>query len=296
MATLVTSKAADANFKWEVASSNSSTTPLYLVLKRKNASAGRILYVVWTSTPAANNAAILDATPTLNALFCAFFPSGNVDTPSNLAAASGTIMGVDTAAVEVSAAASVSTIYAASTQPFYFDSTEAVAFFFQNPGSSAIYLTAAGYILVDAADAEYAGVLSTGQTILATHAGIPAWVSTTLLAGSSAAPTIRTNYGAANRTYFCAYAASGLWANQGVGAADVLTDTAATKAYFAPVQLLGQTKGEGFALKLRQMAQGPGVTVAFSAYSTTGPVIAARAANCQTAGGNGILWMTNFKI
>src|SRR5690606_6279257 len=147
------SKSGDATFSWEVASSNTATSPNYIVLRRKNLSAGRILLVVWTGAPAGNNSAILDGAPSINVLYGAWFPSGNVDTPSNLTASSGTVLGSVFGCTIVWAAMSISSIYGVSIRRFYFDSAEAVVFGFQNPAAGAqVYMGGAGDLLVDAAD------------------------------------------------------------------------------------------------------------------------------------------------
>lgn len=298
LVTLISSKAADASFSWEVASSNTASTPYQITLKRKDASAGRLLLVAWSSAPAGNNAAILDGAPTTNSLYGAYFPAGNVDTPSNLTAASGTIMGDDTGAVKVWAGMGIATIYSANVQPFYFDSTEALVFGFQNPANATTYLSAAGAILVDAADNAYDAVMSTSGAGAGFGVGpntLLQWSSATVNAGT-ATQCVRTNYGSSNRTYFQAWVPSGAWANSAVGPTDIMTDTGANEAYFAPLQLLGQTKGEGFILKLRQMALGPGTVGAFTVYNTTGPTVAARQISAATAGANGQLWLTEFKL
>lgn len=298
LVTLISSKSGDANFKWQVASSNSVTTPLYIVLKRKDGSAGRILLTIWTSAPAGNNSAILDIAPTTNCLYGAWFPSGNVDTPSNLTASSGTILGDDTGAVKVWALMSVGTIYAASIQPFYFDSDEGCWFAFQNPGAGAVYLAGAGNLIVDAADNAYGCVVGFGTGSVSTigaAGGTMTWVVTTTSAGGNVS-CVRTNYGSSNRVYFLGFAPTGVWASSAVSSTDIMTDTANSRAYFVPLQLLGQIKGGGFELKIRQLALGPGTVGAFTVYNTTGPVVAARQVNAATAGGNGYPWITNFKV
>lgn len=298
---IVSSKSGDAAFAWQVASSNTATSPNYVVLKRKSGAAGRVLMVVWTSAPAGNNAAILDAAPSVNNLYTAFFPAGNVDTPSNLTASSGTIMGDDTAAVKVGSAQTVTTIYGSSVQPFFFDSSEAIFIGFGNPANVlSVYGVGAGYLLVDAADSEYAAVVSFGNNALhnfSSPTGVLGWQATAQAAGTSSAGYARTNYGSANRTYFSAYQPTGAgWASQTIGTSDIMTDTSLSRAYFVPVQLIGQTKGEGFILKLRQIGFGPGASGAFSVYNTTGPVVAARQFSPVTAGGSGFPWFTNFKL
>lgn len=298
LVTLITSKSGDSSFSWEVASSSTGSTPKYIVLKRKDGSAGRILLVLWTSAPAGNNAAILDGAPTANSLYGAYFPAGNVDTPSNLTASSGTIMGDDTGAVKVWAAMAAATIYGASIVPFYFDSAEAVFFGFQNPANATAYFAGAGSILVDGSDNAYGGVVSTatqGSAMGGSPVSVMTHTATTVLANSVTA-CVRTNYGSSNRVYFLAWGPSGAWANVAVSSTDILTDTASNLAYFVPLQLLGQTKGEGFVIKLRQIALGPGTVGPLTAYNTTGPVVAARQFNAATTGANGMVWFTNFKL
>lgn len=298
LVTLINSKSGDANFSWQVASSNTATSPNYIVLKRKDGSAGRILLAVWTSSPAGNNAAILDAAPALNGLYGAWFPSGNVDTPSNLTASSGTILGNDSGAVKVWASMTVATVYGASVQPFYFDSAEGVVFGFQNPAGTTCNMAGAGDLVADGSDNAYGSVFSFASTTLSSF-GVTAspmsW-SPTKPSASSATPCFRTNYGSADRTYFMAFTPAGNWASSAVSATDILTDTSTSKSWFVPVQLLGQTKGEGVVLKFRQIAWGPGTTGAFTPYNTTGPVVQARQFNACTTGGNGFPWFTNFKL
>jgi len=298
LVTLINANSGGAAYSWQVASSNTATSPNYIVLKPKSGAAGRILLAVWTSAPAGNNAAILDAAPTTNALYGAYFPAGNVDTPSNLTASSGTIMGDDTGAVKVWAAMAAATIYAASIQPFYFDSAEAMVFCFQNPANTTTYMAAAGAILVDASDNAYNAVMSLSTTAASFGASpgtVLPYSSAAINAGTNT-QCVRTNYGSSNRAYFLAWYPSGAWANVAVSSTDILTITASNLAYFVPLQLLGQTKGEGFILKLRQMALGPGSVGAFTVYNTTGPEVKARQVCAATAGANGQPWLTNFKL
>jgi len=297
--TLVNSKSGDSTFSWEVASSNTATSPNYIVLRRKDLSAGRILLVIWTSAPAANNAAILDAAPSTNALYGAWFPNGNVNTPSNLTAASGTILGNDSGCTKVWAAMSIGTVYSASVVPFYFDSAEAIVFGFQNPASSSVlYVGGAGDLLVDAADNAYGAVLGYGTTTMSGFGSsvAPAPFTSAKPNAGSTTPCARTNYGSTDRTYFHAFAPTGSWATTSVGSTDILTDTTAAKAWFVPTQMLGLTKGEGFVLKLRQIGYGPATTGPLTPYNTTGPVVQARQFNVATTGGAGFPWLTNFKL
>lgn len=296
--TLVTSKAGDASFYWQKASKSSAATPFYMVLKPKDGSAGRILLLCYTSAPANSNSAIFDQAATINVLYGAYFPAGNVDTPSNLTAASGTIMGDDTGAVKVWASLSIASIYAASVQLFYFDSAEAMLFGFQNPAGAGVGFGGAGKLVVDASDNAYSAVFTFGPGSTSNFGGISAvWAfSTTNINAGASSACLRTNYGSNNRQYFQAWTPSSNWAASAVSSTDILTDTSNSKAWFVPMQLLGVTKGEGFVLKLRQIGLGPGTTGPLAPYNTTGPVVQARQANIATIGGNGYPWVTNFKI
>lgn len=297
--TVITSKSGDASFSWQTAGKNSTgASPLYLVLSRKGGSAGRILIVVWTSAPAANNVAILDQSPSTNQIYIAWFPAGTANTPSNLTGASGTIMGVDTGCVKVAAAGTVAAMYGASLQLFYMDSAEGFVLGSANPATPQTYMCGAGAVLVDAADVAYDATFGF-NTNSAANFGVNTppipWLGTFSNAGNTI-PYVATNYGSANRRYYMGLVPSGIWANQAVGSQDVLTDNSVNKTWFVAPQLLGQTKGEGFVLKFRQFGWGPGTTGPFSAYSTTGPVVAARQFCNQSSGSTGFPWFTNFKI
>lgn len=301
--TLITSKSADATFKWEVAGKSNAGTPRYLLLRRKDASAGRIALIIWDSAPANNNVAILDGAPTNGALQFVWFPAGTGTTLSNLTAASGTICGTDTGVVKCVTPGTVANLYAASLQCFYFDSAEAMVFCFQNPAVVLIYAAGAGDLVVDAADTAYGGSFAATSSAPWNNFGVSSqipfpWTTSTTAAGlSTGNGTVRTNYGSSNRQYFMAWIPSSSWVGQTPSVTDVLTDSTTNRAWFLAPQLLGQTKGEGPVLKLRQIAFGPGGTVGpLTAYNTTGPVVAARQATIATTGGNGPPWMVNFKV
>lgn len=297
--TLITSKSGDATFFWQTAGKSSVSTPFWILLSRKDGSAGRILIVCWTTGPAANNAAILDTSPTTSGIYIAWFPSGTANTASNLTAASGTICGVDTNCVKVCHMGSLTLEYAASFQHFYADSAEGMVFGTSIPAGGVTYFCGAGDLMIDASDVVYGctfgGAGNSASSFGGTTSLFP-WSGSAILAGSSTTAHMRTNYGATNRLQFAAWSPSGTWASQAVGTADILTDNSVGNVWFVPTQLLGQTKGEGFKLKLRQIAYGPGTTGPFSVYNTTGPVVAARQFCALTAGGNGFPWMVNFKV
>jgi hypothetical protein len=299
---LVVTKVADANFKWEVASVSVAGNPNWLCLKRKSGAAGRILIVAYTAAPAGANTALFDVAAgsiLTTGAYIAWFPAGNVDTPSNLTAASGTILGDDTGVVKAANNGTTNANYPALFQHYYFDSDEGIWFFQTNPAASTIGYMAAGDLLVDGSDVAY------GATIGGGGSGTLSWSAsgatqhlfsaTTISAGAST-QVIRTNYGSSNRTYYNAYSINGVWAASAASPTDIMTDTALNKAWFLPVAVIGNTKGEGPILKHRQVAFGPAVTGSFTVYSTTGPAVQARHMSGNTVVTTGIPWLTNFKL
>lgn len=304
--TLFDSKAADSNFKWEVAASSLAGTPYYLWLRRKDGSNGRILMICWTSAPAGNNAAILDSTPTTNNVFLAYFPNGTAASPSNLTASSGTISGDDTNCVKCSCFGAISTIYSASTQPFYFENEEGIFFCCCNPATSTNYGGGAGELVVDANDVAYGatiGINGGAWSSFSSPTSSLLYATTGVAAGATTGVGIKSNYssqtlvGSIYPTWYAAWAPSGPWGTTTIGVNDILTDTTNTDAWFVamPLMVCG-VKGGGFPLKLRQIAIGPQSLGQFSVYNTTGPVTSARCMAASTGATTGHPWFTNFKI
>lgn len=288
----------DANYKWQVASSNSAATPFYVVLKRKDASDGRILIVHWTSGPAGNNAAILDQAPSTTNPFIAWFPNGDVDSPSNLTASSGTILGDDTDCTKVTTMGPLSSIYAASFQPYVWDAEEAVWITFVNPASGAvIYGAGAGKIWVDKDDNEYNGVWGNGAGSFGTFGGAspPTLWTTTAMSAGNATGCGRAHKGANNRAYFTAYARPGSWGESAM-ADSVMYDGSTSKVWFDALLFLPQTKGVGPDLKLRQIALGPPTVASFSVYNSASLTPAAISCQPHSSAHAGEPWFTNFKV
>lgn len=297
----VNSMSGDSSYPWSVASSDTAG-PLYVVLKRKSGAAGRLLFVIWAAAPAGNNAAILGTAPTTNTLYCAWFPSGNVDSPSNLTAASGTILGDDTGAVKCAGGMAIATIYAASLQLCTAACEDGVVIHLGNPATSTSYLTGGGVLVVDKSDVAYDCTMGSTVNIQRFSNQTVAWawqtLATSILAGSTTAH-IRTNYLTTDNLFFQAFLQSGSWGVQQKGTSnDPMEDSSNSKAYFDPVLLVGRTKGSCAALKLRQIAFGPRSEAAYQTYNSTGPALAAINL-CVTTGGDslaGAPWLVNFKV
>jgi len=300
--TLMDSKAADPNFSWEVCDSNFvSANTRYLNMRPKSGAAGRILIVIWVTAPGVNNPVLLDQSPTIGGsnFYIAFFPNGNTASPSNLTTA-GVVMGNDTGAVKVNGSNTDTSFYSASIQPFYFESAEAVWFGAQNPAALACWMFGAGWIVVDDLDDEYPAVVTFG-TVSAQSWGtnILPWQTAYQNAGLSTQSALRTTYPTPSlqRCYWAMWnPSSAAWSSSPVGPNDILTDTGTNRVWFVAVQLLGNAKGEGPILKMRQIGFGPGTLGAFTPYQITGPVVVARQFNGATAGGAGYPWLVNFKL
>lgn len=306
---LVNSKAGDANFKWQEASYSIAGNPYYIVLKRKDGSAGRILLAMYTGSPAGNNSAVLEAAPTNNAIQIAWFPNGNVDTPSNLTASSGTILGNDTDCTKFHTGAAFTSIYSTSYAPYYFESDEAFWLFTGHTGTIGNYLVfAAGYILVDGSD-NAVGAVTAGQTTYFTNFPTPSspfwtWISGDVNAGQGTTVAFRTNYGSADRLYYQAFAPSAAYLNNTAGGTtDPMVNVSNSSVSFMPCPLLAGfspatstvVKNEGLVLKIRQMGWGPQSRGSFDTYSTTGPVIKAMSGLVSYTA-SATCWFTNFKL
>lgn len=296
---LAATLSANSDFLWEVKGSNTGSTPYYISFGRKDGSAGRVVLLMFTSSPAANNSAILDGTPTSNVLFVAWFPAGTGTTLSNLTASSGTIAGDDTGCVKVATGPTLSIFYTTNFQPFYFECQEGIFFGFSNL-SAQNYGCGAGDLVVDAADTAYGCTIGWANNSAvqfgASSLTIMPWLVTANAAGTGASAMLRTNYGSTNRVYYHAFIPSGSWAASAISSTDILSNVSTQEFFFAPVPLLGVTKGEGQVLKLRQIAWGPGALGAFQPYYETGPEVMARQFNASTTGGAAYPWFLNQKI
>lgn len=297
--TLINAASPGAEFSWQVASSNFASGPYYIVLKRKNGSAGRILVVSWLTAPAGNNPSLLGQAPSNNGVYWAYFPAGSVDTPSNLTAASGAVLGDDTGSTQVSGGTAGTTYYMTNYRPFYFDSEAGVVFGSQDPANNTFcYMSGAGDLVVDTADDvahATAFASSNSSTNYGTATACIQWTAAGPLAGSGT-HAVRVVIGGVRRTLYQAYTYTGNWAAQSVGPADMLSETATSRRYYSPIALVGTVKGEGPAFKLRQIGLGSGSVGPFEAYSVSGPAVASRQFSASTAGSNGSPWMLNIKV
>ena len=254
--TMFTSKASDVNFLWEVASYNDAATPYYLVLKRKDASVGRLLFVTWTSTPAgANSTLCVSGNPSNNLFYCTWFPNGNTDTPSNLTSASGTVMGNDTDALYMAhglPAAAYNSTYSIQA----FAHAGGVMVLMGQTGTT--YVMGGGQVVVDQADVAYDCCFSSGNGNVSDF-----WDGFPFNSSSETTDAtwgmIRANYGANNRMFFHPWSFSGNWHTDTnlQDTTNVMYDWNQSKLWWSAFPLMANIKGANWTLKWRQMAYGP---------------------------------------
>ncbi len=320
--TLVTAQAGNSAFAWQVGTLNTTNTlanPTYITLVQKSTIAASggiaanpgpvILICSWASAPSFYNTNTMDAVPATGQIAIAYFPSATTVTPAagalNVTGSTQavTTLGNDTNCVKfTNSVTAISSIYAIGQQLSYADSADCILLSMGSTvsGFASQYQLEAGLMLVDYSGNVYGGCAVFNNAPAANSSGITSvWVvsGTATEAAAGTARLVRTNYGSANRTYYDAFAAPG-WAAQAPGVtADIMQNNNTGYAYFAPVQLMGNTKGEGVVLKLRQLAYGPTTDVNYTIYYTTGPLQAALQLVAAT-GGNAapFLWLTNFQV
>lgn len=300
ISTLIGTYSANAAFSWQVAGSSVATTPFWLVLSRKDGSAGRIAIIGLTTAFTNIQPTLWEQLPSINNVFIAWFPNGTGSTLSNLNATSGTVCGNDTGAVRCSSTNSIGSSYTTSFVPFYWDSYDGMWFFFNNPASATLYGMGAGALVEDAVGTAFDATAGSGggSGFSAFTSSIFGYTNPSALVLAGALPnSVRVNHTSGNnKQYFNPWQPLG-WAAQAHGSTDcILADDVSLKAWFMPFPLMSTTKGEGITLKFRQMGYGPGQSTAYFTYYTTGPVAQAMQISNVTAGGNTLGWFTNFKI
>ena len=303
--TMITANSGNSNFNWEVLSYQTATSPYYMVLGRKDSSAGRILLCDYITSPSQYNTAVFDQNSVSTGyLQIAWFPSGTASTPSNLTSSSGTIMGNDTGVVKFNTSENpiAGSIYqnTANTKLYYFDSYDYLSIFC-GINSSTQYAMIAGKCLVDYstpanaydASAQFVSSASAGSQYMSWSSG-----SSPQYAGQSNTQYVRTNYGSSNRVYFNAWNVPTWAGTYPPGSTyDIMAQNSSNQLYYTSIPLIGQTPGEGVVLKLRQMAYGPTTNTPFQSWSSSTGVQAIQAQSNSSGSGSQVsMWFTNFQI
>lgn len=299
----VVANAGDSNFKWQVASL-STTNPFYCVLKRKDGSAGRLLFLSYSSAPANANPPILGSTSiTANCPMVCWFPSGNVDTPSNLSAASGTVMGNDAGAT---GCVLFGPNIASGNTLTYWECEDAVVVSYQSTAASTHYAAVGGKCFVDSSDVEIDGVVpfsnnSNGVSGYWSGSSAPVWTNSVPPVAGAVTHAARITFsgGSQNVFYRVSNPPQSFLAQSGSPVNDPLLDTGTTTVWFlnslwAPAY--SQPCGKGVYVRLRQIGYGPESSSAFQVYNTTGPTVQARSMLPISGVTAGVPWMTNFKL
>lgn len=294
-------KSGDANFKWEVASSNLGSTPRQITLKRKDASDGRILIVMWDSSAPTSHPALCNASINTGIPYIGYFPNGNVDTPSNLTSNSGTILGDDTDAVHLANAYYRSSMYNGSTDRFYYMDSEAGVFIWvQNPASTPSYWFGAGDLVVDAADDAYPCTMGSSSNGLGGwSSGFPiGWNSTVNgpnTTDQQSYSIVISHLVSTNKRFFSPIQYSSAFGSAGAST-NLLRDNSVDKLFFVPIYLTPYGRGLGIQGKIRQMAVGPDASAPFESPNMSGPTVAAIVMSAYTSTITATPWVTNFKV
>lgn len=300
-------EAANASFLWEAASIQTSAGLQYLVVKRKDGSPGRLLLLNWTTgAPAAPNPAIFTIAITANRLFAAWFPNGNVDTPSQLATGNtGTIMGDDTGCTYAGVSGEGSSPYSAGFAAFAISSQEIIIIGSRNSSAGSFNEVLGGLIFVDRDDNAANGVLLDSQvsslgflksalTASASQqdSGLTWTASPSFGGATSNSASINDVFG--KRAVGLAAMFSGAYASNNSSLENIHKDSSVSKVWFQPIPVLDFIKGRGWGYKLRQIAVGPPVTAPDDIITTVSlsPAAIAPSAN----GLQQSCWLTNFKV
>lgn len=298
----IDNESANANFLWQSASILTTAGLQYLVLKRKDGSAGRILLLGWSaSSPASPNPTLFTTgTPTLNRPHMAWFPNGNTDTPSQLASGNtGTIMGDDTGCTY--AVTAPVTAYGSNYSPWCWASEEIVVFGYQNTSGNGTSSFAAGALFVDrddnASDGAYMdteGSLTAAlaSTLIPSPGNTVTW-STSFAFGFNG-HGICVNDAGGKRALALAAGFVGSYADNNSSAQNVHIDTALAKAWFQPIAFLDSTKGGGWKYKMRQLAIGPPTASPLEVINTA--TLSPAAVSLSEYRVTSTVWGTNFKV
>lgn len=304
LGTLVNGNAADPEFRWQVADSDVSSNPRYINLKRKDGSPGRLIYFSFTSTLSSGNANPVIFDPENHGasyIGCAFFPSGNVDTPNLTAmnSSSGVIMGDDSGAIPVTGFVSFGSFYnSTSVKLGYFESDEAF-FVTRYVTDKSQYIWGGGNIVVDSSDNAWPAMMYADGDVdnfSSTSLMIPFINLSGNTSTSSGKEIVRARVNGTLGNYYQALAPTG-WASMINGKTDSpLVNTETSNAYFFPCYLISPLKGVGLTLKLRQIAHGPPVDAGYESYEETPGTVSAVNMHAANVAAAGEPWLLNFKI
>lgn len=274
-----TALAAFSDVPWQICSFNDSSNPYYLTLKRKSGAAGRIVFVVPTSSPGTTyNPQFGNLNWINSSMRIAFFPSATTDTPANILATSGDVF--------------TNPSGGSGLGPSFTTTTGANVF--------------TAWVCEDGIALRYGPTTATTSTLLIVGdlledgSGNQAPISMAVTNGDlsgvtpNASPTVSTTGG------FSLYAGSSIHFGAGLTPpstiGNYLRDLGPKSAWFQPRSLCSfqLPLGEVLKYKLRQIAFGPTPLSAYETLTDTGAVLKAISVFPGTTTGQP--WLTNFKV
>jgi hypothetical protein len=272
----ITALAAFSDFPWQVASFNGTTSPWYVVLKRKSGAAGRIIFIGVTTAPGTTyNPQLGPYSWGTGGVRGGFFPQATSDTPANILATSGDVFTNPGGATGLSQ----NTPMVTGTHTFTAWACEDGLFLRHGPPASFASLGFYGD-LMEADD--------TAQPI--------AFTSNSFIDGLNAVatPTVGTAGGYATISGAPMHFGAG-WTPD-LSLAAYLRDAGAKKAWFYPRSMLSLQlpPAQMLKYKLRQIALGPTPLAGYERLASTGDVLRAQTAHPDTDAT--AVWLTNFKV
>lgn len=265
---VVTANSADAAAYWEVAEYQ-STSPRYLLLKRKNGAAGRI--IIFGQNGSTPNAAAVRGTATASVHYIAYSASSTANTPD-----ASYLSGAPLSASDYIPGVCVGTISNTKNKMFqtYCEHQDGIFFAMVRPGATDYAVFSAGDLIVGVdGSTTYPTIQGSG-----TGAGTGSWAqwpfaSGSMFPGTPAADNsystfdagIVARFSGSNRLIYRIFA----FANDATtfGMQSHLIDTSSMNAHFFPIWLCFNTTNSDAVLgKFRQVAFGPGFAYSFQGY------------------------------
>ena len=270
-----TSLAANADCHWEVCSFNVAASPYHLVLKRKNGTPGRILFMGVTAAPGAvYNDAMRNYTWSIAGTRAAYFPEATSDVPANLLTNAGEVFTNPGNCTGMTASFAT---YTGTDTLKLFSSQEGIILRLGGPGSPPTLFWVIGELLerYDEIGINCAGTTATFTSPLALAPTV-----------STLGFSVRIGGG---------FAHVGEARSLSVGVQTLLRDLGTKQSWYFPI-ILGTAQAARIDLagyKLRQVTTGGVPLAGDEIIYTTGPVERAYAMSSTVSM---FLWLTNDKV
>lgn len=275
----LTALAAFADFPWQICSTELTTSPWYITLKRKSGAPGRIIIVgIVSSVGATMNPQLTnDLAWTTGGIRIGWFPVATTDTPANIIAASGNVFTGTTGYTGLSP----NTVTNYSTNSFSCWGCEDGIFLRYGTASTNNSLWVVGDMMEDSLGAATGIAFSASASMDAT--------------ASASAPNANTVGGFANLAGTTCHFGAG-WTPTVASSISLLRDNAAKKIWLVPRAMYSfqLPLGDGFKYKLRQIAFGPTSLAGFERIAVDGDITKAMSTFPTAAAG--YPWLANYQV